>query len=136
MSPMEEKKLKRSIEEAVVETLAEIKDRHGELAAQFDWDAYEGLDWQGLGKERNTEILYLKGHLTSFGNGFNFACKDEDYKEELVKVRQIVFKPATEASPDRKVSGALEGDTLTLVFDSLGGTVGPDDWEKGLKSAY
>lgn len=136
MSPMEEKKLKRSIDETVNETLGEIKDRHSGLAAQFDWDAYDGLDWSGLGKERSSEILYLKGHLTSFGNGFNFACRDEDYKEELVKVRQIVFRPATGESPPQKVAAALDGDTLTLVFDSLGGTVGPDDWEKGLKSAY
>jgi len=133
---MEEKKLKRSIEETVTGTLGEIRDRHPELAARFDWEAYDGLDWQGLGKERSSEIVYLKGHLDSFGNGFNFACKDEDYREELVKVCQIVFKPASAESPSQKVAATLDGDTLTLVFDSLGGTVGPDDWEKGLKSAY
>ena len=136
MSPMELKKLKRDIDETIVASIGEIQTKHAELGLGFDWDAYDGLDWSGLGKSQNDEIRYLKGHFSSFGNGFNFACKDQDYQEELVKVRQVLLKPASEESPAKKVAGTLDGDVLTLVFDSLGGTVGPDDWEKGLKSAY
>lgn len=136
MSPMEEKKLKRAIEEVIAENVGEIEAKDADLKIVFDWDAYDGLDWDGLGKSRDTEIQFLKGHFNSIGGGFNAACNDEDYKDELVKVKEIVIKPATEESPSDKAVGSLDGDTLTVVFHSLGGTMGADDWEKGLMSAY
>ncbi len=136
MSPMEEKKLKRSIDESITESINDIQTKHPEMKVTFDWDAYDGLDWAGLGKSKDEEIKYLSGHFKTLGYGFNFACKDEDYKEELVKVSEIIVKPATDASPASKAVGSLSGDKLTIVFHSLGGTMGADDWEKGLKSAY
>jgi hypothetical protein len=136
LSPMEEKKIKRAAEEAITETLSEIKAKNEALSITFDWAAYDGLDWAGMSKARSEEIIYLKGHFTSFGAGFNAACEDADYKEELVKVKNIVLKPASGESPGNKANGALEGDTLTITFDSLGGTLGSSDWEKGIKSAY
>lgn len=136
MSPMEEKKLKRAIEETIAESVTDIQARHSDLKISFDWDAYDSLDWAGFGKDKNDEIKYLGGHFKTLGYGFNFACKDQDYKEELVKVSEIVIKPSTESSPADKASGSLSGDKLTLVFHSLGGTLSADDWEKGFKSAY
>jgi hypothetical protein len=136
MSPMEEKKLKRSIDESIAESINDIQAKHPEIKVTFDWDTYDGLDWAGLGKSKDDEIKYLAGHFKTLGYGFNFACKDEDYKEELVKVSEIIVKPATDASPSSKAVGSLSGDKLTIVFHSLGGTMGADDWEKGLKSAY
>ncbi len=136
MSPMEEKKLKRSIEETISENLNDIQARHADLKISFDWDAYDGLDWAGFGKAKNDEIKYLSGHFKTLGYGFNFACKDQDYKEELVKVSEILIKPSTESSPSAKAVGSLDGDKLTIVFHSLGGTLSADDWEKGFKSAY
>ena len=136
MSPMEEKKLKRAIEETIVESINDIQAKSADLKVTFDWDTYDNLDWTSFGKDKNEEIKYLKGHFTALGYGFNFACKDDDYKEELVKVSEIVIKPSTEESPSSKAVGSLSGDKLTLVFHSLGGTLGADDWEKGFKSAY
>jgi len=136
MTPMEEKKTKRAIDEAITESINDIQAKHADLKITFDWDAYDNLDWAGFGKDKNDEIKYLRGHFSSLGNGFNFACKDADYKEELVTVTEIIIKPAAESSPSSKAVGSLSGDKLTIVFHSLGGTMGADDWEKGLKSAY
>lgn len=136
MSPMEEKKLRRSVEEIITESLNDIQAKHPELKASFDWSAYDSIDWAGVGKDKNEESKYLGGHFKALGYGFNFACKDEDYKEELLKVNEIVIKPSTEESPSSKAVGSLAGNTLTIVFHSLGGTLGADDWEKGFKSAY
>ena len=136
MSPMEEKKLKRAIDESITESLGDIEAKHADLKITFDWDAYDNLDWAGFGKDKNNEIKYLKGHFSKLGYGFNFACKDADYKEELVKVTEIKVKPATESSPSAKAVGSLSGDQLTVVIHSLGGTLSADDWEKGFKSAY
>ena len=136
MSPMEEKKLKRSIEETITESLNDIQAKHADLKVSFDWDTYDNLNWAGFGKDKNDEIKYLSGHFKALGYGFNFACKDEDYKEELVKVNEIVIKPSTEESPSNKAVGSLAGNKLTIVFHSLGGTLSADDWEKGFKSAY
>lgn len=136
MTPMEEKKAKRAVEESIAEIVGNIEAKNAELKVTFDWDAYDNLDWAGFGKDKFNEIKYLKGHFSKLDYGFNTACKDADYKEELVKVTEIIVKPATEASPSSKAVGSLSGDKLTIVFHSLGGTMGADDWEKGLKSAY
>lgn len=136
LSPMEEKKLKRGIEETIIESAGAITAKHPDLALELDWQAYDNLDWAALGKKRADEMPYLKGHISSFGNGFNAACKDEDYKEELVKVTRIILTPATEEGPSKKAQGKLDGTTLTITFDSLGGTLGADDWKKGIESAY
>lgn len=136
MSPMEEKKLKRAIEETIVESANDIQAKHADLKISFDWDGYDNLDWVSFGKSKNDEIKYLSGHFKTLGYGFNFACKDQDYKEELVKVSEILIKPASEESPSSKAVGTLDGDKLTIVFHSLGGTLSADDWEKGFKSAY
>ncbi len=136
MSPMEEKKLKRTIDESIAESINDMQTRNPDLKVTFNWDDYDALDWAGLGKSKDDEIKYLSGHFKTLGYGFNFACKDEDYKEELVKVSEIIIKPATDESPVSKAVGSLSGDKLTIVFHSLGGTMGADDWEKGLKSAY
>lgn len=136
LSPMEEKKLKRGIEETITESAGAITAKHPDLALEFDWQAYDNLDWAALGKTRASEMPYLKGHISSFGSGFNAACKDEDYKEELVKVTRIILTPATEAGPSKKAQGKLDGTTLTITFDSLGGTMGADEWKKGIESAY
>lgn len=136
MSPMEEKKLKRSIDETFLESIKDMQAKHSDLKITFDWDTYAGLDWAGLGKSMDDEAKYLNGHFSALGYGFNFACKDQDYKEELVKVSEILIKPSTEGSPSAKAVGSLDGDKLTIVFHSLGGTLSADDWEKGFKSAY
>lgn len=136
MSPMEEKKLKRSIDEVIQENLGSIEAKHADLNISFDWSAYDGLDWAGLGKSKEEEMKYLKGHFIEIGTAFNSACKDPDYKEELVKLTGISIKPSTEESPASKAVASLAGDQLTIVFHSLGGTMDANDWEKGLKSAY
>jgi hypothetical protein len=136
LSPMQEKKLKREIEEVVTESAGAITAKHPDLALELDWQAYDNLDWVALGKKRASEMPFLKGHISSFGNGFNAACKDDDYKEELVKVTRIILTPATEEGPSKKAQGKLDGTTLTITFDSLGGTLGADDWKKGIESAY
>jgi hypothetical protein len=136
MSPMEEKKLKRAIDESITESINDMEAKNADLKITFDWDTYDNLDWVGFGKEKDNEIKYLRGHFSKLGYGFNFACKDADYKEELVKVSEIIVKPAAESSPASKAVGSLSGDKLTIVFHSLGGTMSADDWEKGLKSAY
>lgn len=136
MTPMEEKKLRRATEETIAESLNDVQAKHADLKASFDWDAYDSLDWAALGKTKDDEMKFLAGHFKTLGYGFNFACKDEDYKEELVKVTDIVVKPSTESSPSVKAQGSLDGTTLTVVIHTLGGTLGADDWEKGFKSAY
>lgn len=136
LSPMQEKKLKREIDEVITESAGAITAKHPDLVLEFDWQTYDNLDWAALGKTRASEMPYLKGHISSFGSGFNAACKDDDYKEELVKVTRIILTPATEEGPSKKAQGKLDGTTLTITFDSLGGTLGADDWKKGIESAY
>lgn len=134
MSPMEEKKAKRAVDETLAESVTEIEKRHDNLAVSFDWAAFDALDWDALGKSKDDEMPYLKGHFLQFGYGFNCACKDPDYLEELLKVEEIVICPAPIANA--LASSVLNGNKLAVSFNLAGSTMGGDNWEAAIKSAY
>lgn len=134
MSPMEEKKAKRAVDETLAESVTEIEKKHDNLAVSFDWAAFDVLDWDAMGKSKDDEMPYLKGHFLQFGYGFNCACKDPDYLEELLKVDEIVICPAPMANAT--ASSVLSGSKLIVSFNLAGSTMGGDNWEAAIKSAY
>lgn len=133
MSPIEEKKARRTVDETLADSVAVITNKHANLAVSFDWAAFDRLDWVALGKLKTDEMPYLKGHFLQFGYGFNCVCNDPHHQEKLLGIDEIIIRPAPSA--DANASRDLRGSKLAVTFNIAGPTMGGDDWEAILKLA-
>jgi hypothetical protein len=121
------------IDKAAVKAAADIKDCGVKFTVQFDWKAYDAINWKAVNRDKYEFLPSEGANLEELGIGVNKLCADPEYKAELAKTRTIIYKPTNDDTITLKASVA--GGKLILSNYSFGSTRRQDDYETAVKAA-
>jgi hypothetical protein len=128
-----EKKQRAAIDEAAAKVAGDIKDCGKKFTVQFDWKAFDGLDWKKLGREKTDHYDSERNNLAHLGEGLNRLCADKDYNAALAKISTIVYRSTN--NDKIWVKAAISGTTMMLDNYSFGSTRDARDYESAAKAA-
>ncbi len=118
-----EKKAFRASQEKLNTTVQTFNESHGfSIAAEVQLEPVEAYDLGALGKSKE-ELLNALGNVPSrIIEALGEIVADEDYKEALIEVKEIVFVPAADAKGnefDYDQSVKLDDAKMTIEYAPL-----------------
>ncbi len=133
-----EKKAYRSSVSKLEEAVTTLNTAAGfEMKADFDLTPVETYDFEALGKSK-ADVLESLGNVASrIVEAMGEIAKDEDYKEALADVKELLFVPAADANGntfDYDKSVSVDGAKMQIDYAPLAYMHG--GYERSIKDAF
>jgi hypothetical protein len=120
------------VEKKLTETLADIKLCSKQLAASYDWAAFDAIDYAAAGKDKREIYDYEASNMEYLGIAINTKCKDADYKDMFAKIDRILYRPTGDKAI--RLEAKLDGSTLIFINNVFDGTRDDNDYEDAIEN--